>query len=132
MNVLLAIHSLIRWLIVITGLVLIAKHLIGWRRQSLFTGTDRGLSAAFTGMMDLQFLLGLAILLISGFGGAGFPTYRIEHSFYMVLAVLTAHLPARWQSATDAERFRNSGLAGVVAMVLIAIGVSRLPGGWSL
>lgn len=48
-----------------------------------------------------------------------------------ILAVVAAHLPARWKSAPDKVRHRNTLFAFVTSLVLIFIGVAVLPGGWS-
>ena len=78
--------------------------------------------------MDLQVLIGLVYLIWSGLAVYGFPRYRLEHAFIMILAAVVAHLPARWKSLGDTKRFRNSFLALVVVGVLIYLGVALLPG----
>ncbi len=123
-------HSILRWIILLAGLAALARFLIGWQRGGQFAGLENGLRNGFTGLMDLQLLLGAVILFVTGFGGAGFPAYRLEHTFYMVLAVIAAHLQARWKASPDDIRFRNSSLSILAALVLIFVGVARLPGGW--
>ncbi len=131
MNILLMIHSIVRWLIVLLGLIALVKYLIGWLGNGRFAGMDRGLSSGFSGLIDLQATLGLIFLLWSGFVEAGFPTYRFEHAFTMILAVVAAHLPARWKGSPDKTRFRNSFFVILVTAVLIFAGVASLPGGWT-
>ena len=65
MELLLMVHSIVRWFIVIVGLLAALKFFIGWRGQKSFQGMDRGLSAAFSGLIDLQALLGLFHYLYS-------------------------------------------------------------------
>jgi hypothetical protein len=81
--------------------------------------------------MDLQVLIGLIFLLWTGLTGAGFPALRIEHTFTMLISAVVAHLPMRWREAADGLRFRNSLLAILGALVLVYLGVARLPGGWA-
>jgi hypothetical protein len=130
-NVLLSIHSIVRWVVVVVGLIALVKFAIGWLRNGRFTGMDRGLTSGFSGLVDLQTLLGIVFLLWSGLAGAGFPMYRIEHATTMIIAAVVAHLPMRWQNAPDKIRFRNSFLAVLVTAVLIFAGVAVLPGGWT-
>ena len=129
MIILLKTHSIVRWLIVILGLVAAVKFVIGMTRKDTFGKMDRGLSAGFSGLMDLQVTLGLLYFFITGFGGAGFPTYRIEHMVTMLIAVAVGHAPAMFKKA--ANQYAVAFYAVIGALILIIIGVSFLPGGWS-
>ena len=128
MNIILMAHSGVRWLILLVAVIAVVKFAIGWRRGGEFTKVDSGLSAGFSGLMDLQALLGLIVLF--GLGG-GFPAYRLEHAVTMILAVIVGHLPARWKKAAPALRFRNSLLCIVGALLLVLAGIARLPGGFT-
>ncbi len=131
MNFLLTTHSWLRWLLIVVGAVAILKFAFGWLRGDKFTGMDRGLSSGFSGLMDLQVLIGLVFLVWTGATGAGFPMLRIEHAVTMLISAVVAHLPMRWRDAADQLRFRNSVLAILGSLVLVYLGVARLPGGWS-
>ncbi len=131
MQILLMIHSIVRWLIVIVAVVAIVKFTLGWLRGGAFKGMDRGLSSGFSGLIDLQVTLGLIFLIWNGLAGAGFPMYRIEHTVTMIIAAVVAHLPARWKNAGDKVRFRNTLFIVVDVLILVFIGVARLPGGWT-
>ncbi len=131
MGFLLMIHSLLRWLIVIAAVVAIVKFALGWLQGGSYQKFDRILTAAFSGLMDLQVTLGLIFLIADGIAGAGYPIYRIEHGFTMIVAAVVSHLPARWKTASDALRFRNTLFCIVGALMLVYLGVSQLPGGWS-
>lgn len=130
MYALLPLHSYLRWLIVIVAITAIVKFAIGWLRGGAFKGMDRGLASGFAGLMDLQVLLGLIILI--GLGGSeGYPMVRIEHGVTMILAAIVGHLPARWKKAADDIRFRNTLFCILGALLLVFVGVMRLPGGWN-
>ena len=131
MQILLMIHSYVRWLIVLVAIAAVIKFALGWLRGGQFKGMDRGLASGFSGLIDLQATLGLILMLWSGFSGVGFPMFRIEHATTMVIAAVVAHLPARWKTAADKTRFRNTLFCGLGALLLIYVGVMRLPGGWS-
>jgi hypothetical protein len=130
MSVLLIIHSYLRWLILIVALVAVIKFAIGWLRGGAFKSMDRGLTSGFSGLMDLQAALGLILMIWSGLAGAGFPMFRIEHTVTMIIAAGVAHLPARWKNADDKKRFRNTLFIVLDVLIIIFIGVARLPGGW--
>ena len=129
MLILLEIHSIVRWLIVVVGLVAIVKFLVGWARKNAFDKMDRRLSAGFSGLMDLQVTLGLLYFLITGFGGAGFPMFRIEHMVTMLVAAMVGHAPAMFKKAVNKHAVAFYAVIG--ALILVVLGVYRLPGGWS-
>jgi hypothetical protein len=122
-------HSIVRWVLVVVAVGAVIKFALGLIRKSEYSKLDNGLIAGFSGLMDLQVLLGLIYLIWSGVAFAGFPRYRLEHTFVMILAVVVAHLPARWKNKPGSVRYRNGLLALAGALVLVVIGVGLL--GWS-
>lgn len=130
MNILLTIHSIVRWAVTLVAIALIVRLVIGLVKKQAFDQSARILTAAFSGLMDAQMLLGILYLLIDGFGRLGFPRYRLEHAGTMLLAVVVAHLPAAWKKLPDNLRTRNTLIAVIVALLIVAIGIIPL-GGWT-
>ena len=130
MLILFEIHSFIRWLIVVVGIVAIVKFTIGLARKSAWGKMDRGLSSGFSGLMDLQVTLGLLYFFITGFGNVGFPMFRIEHMVTMLLAAVACHAPAMFKKKAWNKHAVALG-AIIVSLILVYVGVLRLPGGWS-
>lgn len=128
MQILLMIHSLVRWLIVIVAIVAAVKFALGWLRGGAFESMDRGLASGFSGLMDLQVTLGLILLIWSGIAGEGFPSFRIVHAFLMIIAAVVAHLHVIWKNADDKLRFRNSLFIVLDVLILVFVGVAILPG----
>jgi hypothetical protein len=129
MDYLLMLHALVRWAIVAVSVIVIVKFAVGWRGGA-FAKMDQGLQSGFSGLMDLQMLLGLIFFFWSGLTGGGWPTYRIEHIITMTLAVVVAHLPAMWKKQPDPIRFRNGLFAVLASLALIFAGIAVLPQGW--
>ena len=129
MGFVLMLHSIVRWLIVFVGFIALIKFLIGWARKSEFTKMDRGLSAGFSGLMDLQVVLGFVYFFWIGLVGGGFPMYRVEHMTVMLVAAVLGHLPAFMKKYEN--KFAIGFYAIIGALILVIIGVYRLPGGWS-
>ena len=128
MAFILQLHGLIRWLVALVAIVALVKFGLGWLRRMAYTSADRGLMSAFTGLLDLNLILGL--ILLFGLGG-GFPAKRVEHAITMIVAVVVAHLAAIWRRSDDAARkFRNNFLVVAVALALIFSAVTQLRGGW--
>ncbi len=119
------IHSINRWLIVVIAVVALIKFLIGWLRSSSYQPVDRGLMAGYTGLLDLQLLLGIVLLI-----GLGLERFRIEHAVTMLIAIILAHLSMLWRDKADKVKFRNNFLAILIGMLLIIAGVAVLPQGW--
>jgi multisubunit Na+/H+ antiporter MnhB subunit len=88
------------------------------------------LPPAYSGLLDLQVLLGLGYFLWTGLNGMGFPAFRMEHLAIMLVAAIAAHLPARWKTQEEKLRYRNIFLVVGFTLALIYVGVSILPGGW--
>lgn len=124
------IHSVVRWLVVAVSLVALVWFALVWLRGTGNEKADRGLMAAFSGLIDLQVAIGLILIVWSGFAGVGFPRYRIEHAFIMIIAAVVAHLSMRWRNAGMRTRARNNVALIVGVLVIVYIGVSLLPQGW--
>jgi hypothetical protein len=124
-DIILVIHSINRWLIVLIGVIAAIKFLVGWLRYSTYRPIDRGLMIAYTGLLDLQLLLGFILLI-----GGGFEQF--EHAVTMIIAVVLAHLSRIWRDKPDSIKFRNNFMVIVLGLLLIFAGVSLLPKGWTL
>ena len=118
-------HSINRWIIVVVAVIALIKFLIGWLRSASYQAADRGLMTGYTGLLDLQLLLGIILLI-----GLGLERYRIEHAVTMVIALILAHLSILWRDKADKVKFRNNFLAILIGILLIIAGVAVLPQGW--
>lgn len=128
MDILLIVHSALRWAIVVIAVLAILKFSIGWAVNGSFKGMDRGLAAGFGGLMDAQALLGLVYFLWSGFTGDGFPGHRWLHLGIMLLAAALGHVPARLKALGDKQRFFYSLVAIAGALALVFVGVAVVQG----
>lgn len=123
MEILLTIHSILRWVIVAVATLAIFKFAVSWAGNRPFKSMDRGLISILSGFMDLQILLGLIYFFVSGFNGVGFPTNRIFHMLLMLAAAALVHIPSRLKSVGDKLRFQYSVFAILMTLVIIFIGV---------
>ena len=129
MDFVLTLHSIVRWVIVIVALAAIVRFVLVWAGKAQDSNMDRGLMSGFSGLLDLQVLLGLIYLVWNGLSAAGFPLFRLAHALIMIVAVVIAHLSMRWKNAEASIRARNNLFAIVASSVLIFIGVA-IVGGW--
>ncbi len=130
MTLLLTLHSIVRWLVILSAAAALIKLSFGWAKKQPFDKLASGLTGAFGGLMDTQLLLGGFFFLLSGAAiPGGFSLrYRWEHLSLMLVAVILAHLPALWKKQPDTLRYRNTLFALLAALILVALGVSLLPG----
>lgn len=115
-------HSGLRYLVLLAGVAALVALLIDLsaKRQS---SAARALSAAFTGLLDLQVLLGIGLVIGGVYYGA-----LMGHLMMMILAVGAAHATSILaKREPDARKATIARLAGVfAALVLIAVGVAAI------
>lgn len=130
MALLLTLHSIVRWLIILVALAALVKLALGWWKKQPYDGLARGLTGAFSGLMDTQWLLGLLFFIWNGLAlENGFAIrHRWEHLLVMTIAVFVAHLPAMWKKKEDVIRHRNGLFAILAALILVILGIAALPG----
>jgi hypothetical protein len=120
-------HSAIRWLVVIVGIIAAVRAVMVMSGQA-GSKMDRGLMSGFTGLMDLNVLLG--VILIVGLGE--WELAQIEHAVLNLIAVVVAHVfVARAKKIDDPKRKAQFHLLSVVvSLAIIVVGVA-LVGGWA-
>lgn len=132
----LALHNLTRWLVLGVALVLIVRSVLGLRRGS-YGLADRRLGVAYTGLMDLQLLLGLILFGVSPFmrglfanasaamqqGSSRF--FLLEHWVLMLLAVILAHVGSSRVKRSGDERLkhRQSLIFYGLSLALVLLGI---------
>jgi hypothetical protein len=103
----LAIHNLLRWVVLLLAILALARAYMGWFGKREWTGLDRRVGLFFSISLDVQLLLGLILyfalspltqIAFRDFGAAmANPELRffvLEHFFYMILAVVFVHVGA--------------------------------------
>ena len=135
--VLLAVHSLLRWVVLLVGLLAVGRGIAGWKGRA-WTLSDNRAGLLFVTLLDLQLLIGLVLYLFLS------PTVRVslvnvgaamrdpmlrfflvEHAFGMLAAVSLAHIGrVRIRKAlTDSRRHRSAAIFFGVALLLILLSI---------
>ena len=122
MNMLYMAHSGLRFLVLLAGLgALIALAIGGFSGRSVRAA--RGLTSAFTGLLDLQIVLGVALVIGGIFYGA-----LTGHLTLMLVAAVAAHVAGvRARRESDERRANRTRLIGVaVALLCIVLGITAI------
>ena len=135
-NIVLALHNIVRWVVLVTAVLALVRAYLGWFQSREFTGSDLRASLFFTSSLDTQLLLGLILFVISPWTRAlltgnfsvmmSDPTMRffsIEHAPFMLLSVILAHIGGvRARRAPDAAaKFRQLAIFFTLAVVVIIL-----------
>ncbi|HEX6428575.1 MAG TPA: hypothetical protein VF008_12850 [Niastella sp.] len=130
---LLAIHSLVRWLVLVSLLVAIFQAYKGWLGNKPFSKFDNIIRSATASIAHVQFVLGIVLYCISPlvryFLGY-FKTavhqreirfFGMEHIAMMLIAVVLitiGSMKAKRQS-TDKQRFKTMAIWFTIALIII-------------
>ena len=128
-------HSLFRWLIIIAGLVAVARALRGWMGGRRWTATDDLSGLLFTIGLDVELLFGLILYAgLSPFTAQAFADlgaamgdqtmryFTVEHPLGMLVAISLAHIArVRLRRAVgDSGRFKTAAiLFGLVLLIIL-------------
>jgi hypothetical protein len=130
------IHSLLRWVVLLTGLLAVARGVAGWRGRP-WSPTDASVTRAFIISLDVQFLIGV-VLYVSLLMAAGStitsmgdvmrnPVQRfflVEHPVGMIAALALAHIGnARLRKRPDQQRHRTAAVFFGIALVLLILSI---------
>lgn len=133
-NFVLLLHSLVRWAVVIFGLVAVVRAFMGWFGKGRWAALDDRLGIGFTSALDLNVLFGLLLYFLfspittaalGDFGGAmgnpGVRFFAVEHILMMLVALIVAHIGrsrAR-KATTDLGKFKQTAIFFGVALLLV-------------
>lgn len=136
--ILLASHNIIRWIALILGIVLVALSFIGWFGKREWTSRNRRWGMFFSSAMDVQLLLGLLLYiffspitraafqnLAAAMGNPGMRFFALEHAFYMLLAVIFAHLGSALSRRADDDvtKYRRAAIWYGLSVLLLFLGM---------
>lgn len=116
-------HSGIRYLVLLAGLAAVVYAAWGLLARRPYGKGMRVLAAVFAGLLDLNVLLGFALLL-----SRPFHTQLVGHLATMVLAAVAAHVvPFAMRRRPVAERgYAPYLVSSLVALALVLVGVMAI------
>lgn len=140
-SITLALHSIIRWVVLVLGILALSQVVGGWMRGRTWEKIDRQLGLFFTISIDVQLLLGILLMITSPLiqtalnnmsAVSGSPEMRffiMEHVPIMILAFVGAHATSVLvrRAESDSQRYRRAavGYGLVMLAILVAMPWSR-------
>ncbi len=131
---LLSLHNLLRWLVILFGLIAVIRAFSGWLGRRPWGRSDDRSGMLFTVALDIQVLAGLLLyfaaspITLSALGDFGRAMsnaatryFAVEHSLTMLVALAVAHI-SRAQSrraGPEPAKHRRAALGFTLAMALI-------------
>jgi uncharacterized membrane protein YozB (DUF420 family) len=137
-TIVLSLHNLVRWVVVILAILALVRAYLGWLGNRPWTEQDRRVGSFFTMSMDIQLLLGLLLYFFlspltqqvlqdfaAAMSNSGLRFFGLEHVFYMIVAVILAHLGNVFsrRAKTDSSKHRTAAIFFTLAAVVILIGI---------
>lgn len=134
-HLVLAVHSLVRWLVIVVALVAVARGFSGWLRKRAWAPADERAGRVFMVLMDLQLLLGLLLFLVlspkttallrrggEAMADGAVRFWTTEHAVPMIIALILVHvgrvLSRRARDAVQKHR-RAAILFGVATLIIL-------------
>ncbi|HEU0012648.1 MAG TPA: hypothetical protein VFQ45_03155 [Longimicrobium sp.] len=120
MNVLFQAHSGVRYLVLLAAVAAIAAFAYFWSTGREYGRSSRIAARLFTGVLDLQVLLGIGVILTGTWYAR-----LMGHVGMMVGAAIAAHallVLGRKRAERDAKRAHALSLAGVVLALALIVG----------
>lgn len=140
-TIFLFLHSWIRWIILILGLIVIFKAYAGWLGNKPYTKGDNAMSAAFMGTLHLNLLIGLILYVFfspivqaafQDFGAAmknpELRFWAVEHTLVNIIAVVVATI-GRSKAKKAVETVRKHKLTAIYYTIAFILLLSRIPWG---
>lgn len=134
----LTLHSILRWVVLIAGVIAVIQALRGWRGSRPWTAGDDRIGMIYTMSLDIQVLLGLLLFFVlspitrqaltsmgSAMQNEVTRFFLVEHFPVMLIAVIVAHLGrSRARKASDDNgKHRLSFIFYAISLVLILLAI---------
>jgi hypothetical protein len=136
-TILITLHSILRWLVILAAVYALYRAYRGWLGRKEWAASDRRAGAIFTGIFDLQVMVGLVLYFFASpitrafladvGAGMAIPAERffgLVHIGLMVLAVLVAHMGSVFsRRGADASRHRTAALLYSLSIVIVLLAI---------
>lgn len=133
MSYVLSFHNVLRWLVLLFGLLAVVKAVSGLTGKKNYTGSYNRISLLFMIFCDIQLLLGLVLyfgrdwftMLKSSTGevmkNSAMRFFALEHALMMIIAWILVHMGRSMvkRADTDAQKHKRSLIYFGIALLII-------------
>jgi hypothetical protein len=123
LTITLAAHNIVRWIILVLGVIALFRAYRGWLGKQPWTPTDRKMGVFFGSALDVQLLLGILLVILMGVSNLGL--YLVEHVLPMLLAVILAHVGSiqSRKAATDLDKHKRAAIWYTIVFLVLLIAI---------
>ncbi len=139
MQALLDIHSYVRWLILIVGVIAVLRAIMGVTGKKPYGAADAKAGLFFMIFLDIQLLIGLVLMFTSSLTQTAFSNmgaamgdkvlrfFTVEHTLLAVVAIALVHIGRSKikKADSDAKKQKLALIFFTIALVLI---LAMIPG----
>ncbi len=137
-SIVLTLHSILRWLVILTALFAIIRASTGLSFRRGWMGMDNRAGVLFTSVMDLQVLVGIILYLflsptttkaLKNFSSvAGYPAalfFTVEHVTLMIIAAVVAHVGRSLvrRAPRPVQKHRRAAIWTGVSLLIVLIAI---------
>jgi hypothetical protein len=133
----LTIHSDLRWLVLLAAVAAVVVSFIGIIRRGTFKPTGRKVGAIYTGLLDLQLLVGLCLYATSPIVHTALANmsvamkqhelrfFAVEHLTTMLIVVILAHVGSirSKRAPTDKSAYSRAMLWYTASLIVLILGI---------
>ncbi len=132
----LTLHSWLRWLVLLLGILVIYGNYNGWKMSLPFEGMNKKLNTYFIASLHTQLILGLILYfgvspmmkdILADFGGSmknsEMRFWSVEHMMGMIIGIAIAQIGSikAKKQATDSLKYKTSFVWFTVALIFILL-----------
>jgi hypothetical protein len=137
MSTVLTIHSILRWLVLLFGILAVLGAIGGLSGRKPYTARDNKMNLFFMICCDIQLLIGIILIVANGWwdklkGGMGEVMkdpynrfFTVEHALMMIIAWIMVHVgrSAVKKATLDSAKHRKVLIFSGIALLLILISI---------
>ena len=130
-------HSILRWLLLLAAFWALSRVWSGLIGRKVWTKQDKVAGLVFTTLLNVQFLIGLILYIISPYisglrsnmaASMKDPVARfflVEHPFAMIIAVIVAQIgfSVSKRAPEDRSKFLKAAIFYTIAVILILVAI---------
>ncbi|HRG33738.1 MAG: cytochrome B [Saprospiraceae bacterium] len=135
-EILLNLHSWLRWLVLGMAVVVIYNNYNGWKSGLVYSDKDKKLNTYLMLLLHSQLVIGLALYfgvspmmkdIMANFGGSMKDSaqrfWSVEHMMGMVIGIIVAQIGASKakKQSTDAQKFKTGFMWFTIAILIIIL-----------